>query len=151
MTRRRMLRHNVIEGLGRRCRRRAGGAAAPVRWRDVSPVAWALEQLCDSATDHLEPPQQTWLYRECSDDLDMKQALFALLVIASATPSALAQKEIPKASGHDQCPLGYLNTLGTTCVSPIYYEVAPTNGKACKSGWMNIGAGYCKKKTLGIF
>ena len=97
------------------------------------------------------PPQQAWLYRGDSESLDMKQALFALLVIASATPSALAQKEIPKASGHDQCPLGYVNTLGTTCVSPIYYEVAPTNGKACKSGWMNIGAGYCKKKTLGIF
>jgi hypothetical protein len=97
------------------------------------------------------PPQQAWLYRGDSEDLDLKQALFALLVIASATPSALAQKEIPKASGHDQCPLGYVNTLGTTCVSPIYYEVAPTNGKACKSGWMNIGAGYCKKKTLGIF
>ena len=110
-----------------------------------------LEQLSDSATDHLELPRQAWLYKGCSDDLDMKEALFALLVIASATPSALAQKEIPKASGHDQCPLGYLNTLGTTCVSPIYYEVAPTNGKACKSGWMNIGAGYCKKKTLGIF
>ena len=29
--------------------------------------------------------------------------------------------------------------------------VTPTNGKACLSGWMNIGAGYCKKKTLGIF
>ena len=43
------------------------------------------------------------------------------------------------------------NTLGTTCVSPIYYEVAPTNGEACKKGWMNIGAGYCKKKEpLGI-
>ena len=110
-----------------------------------------LEQLSDSATDHLELPRQAWLYKGCSDDLDMKEALFALLVIASATPSALAQKEIPKASGHDQCPLGYLNTLGTTCVSPIYYEVAPTNGKACRSGWMNIGAGYCKKKTLGIF
>ena len=65
--------------------------------------------------------------------------------------AAYAQKEIPKAPGHDQCPLGYVNTLGTTCVSPIYYEVAPTNGKACLSGWMNIGAGYCKKKTLGIF
>ena len=66
---------------------------------------------------------------------------------------ALAQKEIPKAAGHDQCPLGYVNTLGTTCVSPIYYEVAPTNGKACQAGWMNIGAGYCKKKKgpLGIF
>ena len=35
---------------------------------------------------------------------------------------------------------------------PIYYEVAPTNGKTCKEGWMNIGAGYCKKKKgpLGI-
>ena len=72
----------------------------------------------------------------------------ALLVTAGP---ALAQKEIPKAVGHDQCPLGYINTLGTTCVSPIYYEVAPTYGKACKEGWMNIGAGYCKKKgPLGI-
>ena len=117
------------------------------RWVRGEPI----EQLCDSATDHLETPQQAWLYRGCSDDLDMKRALFVLLVIASAIPSALAQKEIPKASGHEQCPLGYLNTLGTTCVSPIYYEVAPTNGKACESGWMNIGAGYCKKKALGIF
>ena len=73
------------------------------------------------------------------------------LVIASAAP-ALAQKEIPKAVGHDQCPLGYVNTLGTTCVSPIYYEVAPTNGEACKAGWMNIGMDYFKKKRgpLGI-
>ena len=70
----------------------------------------------------------------------------------TASP-VLAQKEIPKAAGHEQCPLGYVNTLGTTCVSPIYYEVAPTNGQACKEGWMNIGAGYCKKKKgpLGIF
>ena len=67
----------------------------------------------------------------------------ALLVTAGP---ALAQKEIPKAVGHDQCPLGYVNTLGTTCVSPVYYEVAPTNGQACKAGWMNIGAGYCKKR-----
>jgi hypothetical protein len=85
--------------------------------------------------------------------LVMKKALFVLLplIAATASPAAMAQKEIPKAPGHDQCPLGYVNTLGTTCVSPIYYEVAPTYGKACKSGWMNIGAGYCKKKTLGIF
>ena len=81
-----------------------------------------------------------------------KPLLTAVLLLASAAPAALAQKEIPKAVGHDQCPLGYVNTLGTTCVSPIYYEVAPTNGKACKEGWMNIGAGYCKKKKgpLGI-
>ena len=83
--------------------------------------------------------------------MTMKTLLTAALLLASASP-ALAQKEILKAEGHDQCPLGYLNTLGTTCVSPIYYEVAPTNGKACKQGWMNIGAGYCKKKKglLGI-
>ena len=81
----------------------------------------------------------------------LKALLTASLVLASATP-ALAQKEIPKAEGHDDCPLGYVNTLGTTCVSPIYYEVAPTNGEACQSGWMNIGMGYCKKKKgpLGI-
>ena len=48
--------------------------------------------------------------------------------------------------GHNQCPLGYVNTLGTTCVSPIYYEMKPTNGEACPSGWMNVGAGYCRKK-----
>ena len=82
----------------------------------------------------------------------MKALVASCLLLASTFVPALAQKEIPKAEGHDQCPLGYVNTLGTTCVSPIYYEVAPTNGKACLSGWVNIGAGYCKKKKgpLGI-
>ena len=82
------------------------------------------------------------------------KAFAATVILASSAIStpAFAQKEIPKAPGHDQCPLGYVNTLGTTCVSPIYYEVTPTNGKACPSGYMNIGAGYCKKKKgpLGI-
>ena len=82
----------------------------------------------------------------------MKALLASCLLLASTSVPALAQKEIPKAEGHDQCPLGYVNTLGTTCVSPIYYEVAPTHGKDCLSGWVNIGAGYCKKKKgpLGI-
>ena len=65
--------------------------------------------------------------------------------------AALAQNRIPKLPGYDQCPLGYVNDLKQSCYSPIYYEVQPTGGKACLSGWMNIGAGYCKKKTLGIF
>ena len=82
--------------------------------------------------------------------MTMKALLTAALLLASTSP-ALAQKEIPKAEGHDWCPLGYVNTLGTTCVSPIFYEVTPTYGKACPSGWMNIGMGYCKRKTiLGI-
>jgi len=81
------------------------------------------------------------------DPLAMKLLAAALFVSALAVPSsALAQKKIPKAQGHNQCPLGYVNTLGTTCVSPIYYEMKPTNGEACPSGWMNVGAGYCRKK-----
>ena len=82
----------------------------------------------------------------------IRTTLLALLPLLMSPTAAWAQKEIPEAPGHDQCPLGYVNTLGTTCVSPIYYEVAPTNGEACKKGWMNIGAGYCKKKKgpLGV-
>ena len=78
--------------------------------------------------------------------LMMRPSLLVLLALLMAPSVALAQKKIPKAQGHDQCPLGYVNTLGTSCVSPIYYQVAPTNGEACKEGWMNIGAGYCRKK-----
>ena len=76
----------------------------------------------------------------------MHKLLLALLPLSLAPSAALAQKEIPKAPGFNQCPAGYVNTLGTTCVSPIYYEVTPTNGEACQAGWINIGAGYCKKK-----
>ena len=76
----------------------------------------------------------------------------ALLALPLLTPGpAAAQKRIPKLPGNDQCPLGYVNDLKQHCNSPIYYEVRPTYGKPCLSGWMNIGAGYCKKKTLGIF
>ena len=82
--------------------------------------------------------------------LSMMGSGLLLLVLSAGSPS-WAQKRIPKAPGHDQCPLGYINTLGSDCVSPIYYEVAPTYGQPCLSGWMNIGAGYCKKKTLWIF
>jgi hypothetical protein len=77
-------------------------------------------------------------------------AALVTLELLSAGPM-LAQKRIPKLPGYDECPLGYVNDLKQHCVSPIYYEVAPTDGKPCLSGWMNIGAGYCKKKTLGIF
>ena len=82
--------------------------------------------------------------------LSLSSGALLLLVLSAAGPS-WAQKRIPKATGQNQCPLGYVNDLGSHCVSPIYYEVAPTNGQPCRSGWMNIGAGYCKKKTLGIF
>ena len=59
----------------------------------------------------------------------MKLMAAALYVSTLAVPSsALAQKKIPKAQGHNQCPLGYVNTLDTTCTTPVYYEMRPTNG-----------------------
>ena len=77
----------------------------------------------------------------------MKLLAAALFVSTLAVPSsALAQKKILKAQGHNKCPLGYVNTLGTTCTSPIYYEMMPINGEACPSGWMNVGAGNCREK-----
>ena len=78
-------------------------------------------------------------------------AAAALLALPAFHPgAAMAQKRIPKLPGYDQCPLGYVNDLKQHCDSPIYYKVKPTDGRPCEPGWMNIGAGYCKKKTLGI-
>lgn len=78
--------------------------------------------------------------------------LSGLLAVPLLIPAAaVAQKRIPKLPGYNECPLGYVNDLKQHCNSPIYYQVQPSYGKACPSGWMNIGAGYCKKKTLGIF
>lgn len=79
-------------------------------------------------------------------------AAAGLLALPGLLPgTALAQKRIPKLPGYDECPLGYVNDLKQHCNSPVYYEVKPSNGQPCDSGWMNIGAGYCKKKQLGIF
>ena len=51
----------------------------------------------------------------------MNRRLFVGMTLPSLMlpGTALTQKKIPKAEGHNQCPLGYVNTLGTTCVSPI--------------------------------
>ena len=116
----------------------------------AEPFGQSLES--DGCSGQVDSHELWCDHQRHSLQMKMKALLTAALLLASASP-ALAQKEIPKAEGHDQCPLGYVNTFGTTCVSPIYYEVAPTNGEACREGWMNIGAGYCKHKkgVLGIF
>ena len=47
---------------------------------------------------------------------------------------------------------GMINALWVTATSQNdlrlshLLRMAPTNGGACLEGWMNIGAGYCKKK-----
>ena len=62
----------------------------------------------------------------------MNRRLFVGMTLLSLMlpGAAFAQKKIPTAEGHNQCPLGYVNTLGTTCVSPIAYEVQPSEGSA---------------------
>ena len=50
----------------------------------------------------------------------MRYFFVALLQLLVAPSAALAQKEIPKAESHDQCPLGYVNTPGTTYISVTY-------------------------------
>ncbi len=71
--------------------------------------------------------------------------------IAGDRGQGVAQRPAPKLPGNDQCPLGCVNNLKQHCNSPVYYEMRPTDGKPRLPGWMNIGAGCCKKKTLGIF
>ena len=75
----------------------------------------------------------------------MHKLLLALLPLALA-PRLPWPRRKSQSSRLQSVPCRLVNTLGTTCVSPIYYEVTPTNGEACQAGWMNIGAGYCKKK-----
>jgi hypothetical protein len=36
------------------------------------------------------------------------------------------------------------------CHSPVDYEVMPTYGNVCASGWMSTGGGNYKKKPQGI-
>ena len=124
----------ALEGLNRKSVLVARGAASPARDAGSSKLLGFISL-------NVRPVQTL--------PIGLVAGLLALPLLPAGT--ALAQKRIPKLPGHDQCPLGYVNDLKQHCNSPIYYEVKPTDGKPCDSGWMNIGAGYCKKKTLGIF
>ena len=46
------------------------------------------------------------------------------------------------------CPLGYVDTFNGKCstLGLMNYTVAPTEGRPCAEGWMNIGGGYCRRK-----
>jgi hypothetical protein len=43
--------------------------------------------------------------------------------------------------------MGYVDTFNGKCstLGLMTYTVAPTRGKACLEGWMNVGGGYCRK------
>lgn len=74
-------------------------------------------------------------------------ALFVVLPgLALINQPAQAQREVPKIGSI--CPMGYVDMLNGKCstLGLMQYKVQPTNGKACPSGWMNVGGGYCRKK-----
>jgi len=71
----------------------------------------------------------------------------ALASISFVLPSrVLAQRVVPKIGSI--CPLGYVDKFNGKCSTfgLAKYTVRPTYGRACLSGWMNVGGGYCRKK-----
>jgi len=70
----------------------------------------------------------------------------ALALAGLGAPAAWAQRVVPKLQ--TICPLGYVDTFKGTCstLGLATYAVTPTHGKACASGWMNVGGGYCRRK-----
>lgn len=73
--------------------------------------------------------------------------IIALVAISFAIPTrVLAQRVVPKIGSI--CPLGYVDKLNGKCMTfgLAKYTVRPTYGRACLSGWMNVGGGYCRKK-----
>lgn len=72
--------------------------------------------------------------------------LAALGVLLVSLPTqANAQEEVRKLG--TICPLGYVDLLNGRCTTLglIHYNLTPTNGEACPSGWMNVGGGYCRE------
>ena len=75
--------------------------------------------------------------------LPVLAALPVLLLLGSP---AQAQREVRKLGW--MCPLGYVDLLNGRCstLGLMRYEVRPTYGRACSSGWMNVGGQYCRRK-----
>lgn len=69
-----------------------------------------------------------------------------LLSILPTAGPVLAQRVVPKLSS--LCPLGYVDTLNGNCstLGLMHYDVQPSNGEPCPSGWFDVGGGYCRRK-----
>ncbi len=67
----------------------------------------------------------------------------SVLLKAVAAP-AMAQGVVPKLG--NICPLGDVDTLNGKCATLglTNYIVMSTHGKACLSGWMNVGGRSCR-------
>ncbi len=69
-----------------------------------------------------------------------------LVLWACQAPSASAQRIVIKIES--RCPLGYVDTLNGKCstLGMKTYTVRAIDGRACPSGWVDVGGGYCRKQ-----
>ena len=81
----------------------------------AEPFGQSLES--DGCSGQVDSHELRCDHQSYSLQMKMKALLTAALLLASASP-ALAQKEIPKAEGHDQCPLGYVTRWGPPAFHP---------------------------------
>lgn len=72
--------------------------------------------------------------------------LACLPTVLLLSAPAQAQREVKKLDW--MCPLGYVDLLNGRCstLGLVRYEVRPTYGRPCPSGWMNVGGKYCRRK-----
>ncbi|EDY37978.1 conserved hypothetical protein [Cyanobium sp. PCC 7001] len=71
--------------------------------------------------------------------------LACLPAVLLLSAPAQAQREVKKLGWI--CPLGYVDLLNGRCstLGLMRYEVRPTHGRPCPSGWMNVGGKYCRR------
>ncbi len=57
-----------------------------------------------------------------------------------------AREVVPKRDS--LCPLGYVDLFNGKCstLGVTTYPVKPERGEGCRSGWISIGGGYCRRK-----
>ena len=72
-------------------------------------------------------------------------ATTSIVLWSSQAPSVLAQRIVEKIES--RCPLGYVDTLNGKCstLGMETHVVQAIDGRACPSGWLDVGGGYCRK------
>ena len=73
-------------------------------------------------------------------------ATTSIVLWACQAPSASAQRIVEKIER--RCPLGYVDMLNGKCstLGMMTHTVQAIDGRACPSGWLDVGGGYCRKQ-----
>lgn len=68
------------------------------------------------------------------------------IVLWACQAPASAQRIVEKIES--RCPLGYVDMLNGKCstLGMMTHTVQAIDGRACPSGWLDVGGGYCRKQ-----